>query len=93
MQGNNMPDRPIKPPAGYDGKMEAMAERLGVSVVEDRAKLGLTTADVERLMRRCTQCFEPDACVKFLKSAPLDSLPPEYCVNRKLLFYLKSKSE
>jgi len=85
-----MPDR-ITHPKGYSGLMERMAAALGVDILGEAEALGLSEADIARLMQRCAGCWELRDCRCLLASPEGAPLPPRYCTNRKLLTYLAAQ--
>lgn len=86
-----MPHR-LTHPKGYFGLMERMAAALGMDILRDAEALGLSEADIERLMQRCAGCWEPQDCRRLLRLPDGAPLPPKYCTNRKLLRFLAARS-
>jgi len=72
-----------KPACIYD-----MMERLGIEVsggILPRHSLTYATA-----LHRCEQCQTPDACRKWLKTAPQAlNFAPKFCPNGDILFELQ----
>lgn len=82
----------ITRPAGYAGLMERMAKALGLEIIREAEALGLSEADIERLMHRCAACSEPEDCSHHLRGHKEGPLPPGYCPNRKLLLFLAARN-
>ncbi|MFB9151680.1 DUF6455 family protein [Roseovarius ramblicola] len=79
-------------PEGYAGLMERMAKTLGLDIMREAEALGLSEADIERLMHRCAGCSEPEDCSHRLAAPGERPLPPRYCPNRKLLLFLTAQN-
>ncbi|GAB4285144.1 MAG: hypothetical protein Kow0058_04340 [Roseovarius sp.] len=84
--------RPVRRPPGYDGKLERMARALGLELLRDRAALGLSEDELRRMMRHCAACGEGEDCRRRLLRPRGQALPPDYCLNRKLLLYLAARA-
>ncbi len=84
----------LKIPTAYRGLMEHMTRAMGFKVVEDAEDLELSAEKIERLMQRCTQCCGQRECRGMIINAQGHMTePPEFCLNRKAVTFLKHRAE
>lgn len=82
----------VRHPRGYTGLMEAMADTIGVDLSAAMQTTALTPLAAYYMMQHCAACADSDRCRRLLASRPqLGEGPPAYCVNRKMLLFLRDQ--
>lgn len=71
--------------AKHAALVDSMADHLGVDLEEQVMRGSLEPDMIPDLVLRCTNCTDPEACVRLLQSTKSLADAPSYCVNRETL--------
>lgn len=63
--------------------VDRMSDRLGVDLEEEVLRGNVTPGLIPDLVLRCTNCTNPEACQRLLKSVSRLETAPSYCMNRE----------
>ena len=83
----------VRAQQSYEGLMEHMVAQLGMHLTRRQPQVQIRHHTIERMMSRCASCGASEACKSFLAQNPKVESPPGYCLNARILMWLKDHPE